>query len=217
MISRVKIDISQPVSEWYKTLIKDLSDNDFVIVCNSRDDMTWFITNFTQLMARQGGNEVASVYGRHTTNLMSFIYQLNLSLPIGYEIGEKHAAHALYDLLLNFETEPASRFIIWNDADCLYDHDRNTFDLIFESMIVAAYCNRNVISTVKENGTPYKVNQRNVFVFNHKNLGDLEQLLTKEYHIPSTAETENRYIDFNVVELMNSSGNTDISFNHENL
>jgi len=205
MISSVKIDISQSVSEWYKILIKDLPDNDFVIVCNSRDDLTWFITNFTQLLARQGGNEVASVYGRHTTNLMSFIYQLNLSLPTGYEIGEKHASHALYDLLLNFETEPESRYIIWNDADYLYVQDREDFELIFESMVVAAYCNRYGISTLKEDGTPYKVNQRNVLVFNRKHLGDLEQLLTREYYIPSIIKEEHRCIDFNVIKLINSS------------
>lgn len=205
MILSVKIDISQPVSEWYKTLIKDLPDNDFVIVCNSRDDLTWFITNFTQLLARQGGNEVASVYGRHTSDLMAFIYQLNLSLPTGYEIGEKHASHALYDLLLNFETEPESRYIIWNDADHLYVQDREDFELIFESMVVAAYCNRHGISTLKEDGTPYKVDHRNIFVFNSKNLGDVEKMLTREYYIPSIIKSENTCIGFNVIELINSS------------
>lgn len=136
---------------------------------------------------------------------MSFIYQLNLSLPIGYEIGEKHAVHAFYDLLLNFETEPAYRFIIWNDADYLYGQDRESFELIFEHMIVAAYCNRHGISTLKQDGIPYKVDQRNVFVFNRNRLDDLEQLLTNEYYIPSIIKEENKCIDFNVVELVNSS------------
>jgi hypothetical protein len=210
MITNLKIDISQPASEWHEALIKNLPDNDFVILCDNRDNLIWFITNFTQYLSKQGGSEVSSLYGKHITNLMSFIYQLNLSLPVGYEIGEKYALNALYDLLLNFETEPTSRFIIWNDADHLYNLNRKTFDRIFENMIVSAYCNRHGISTIKEDGTPYMVDQRNIFVFNRNTLDDLEHLLNKEYYIPSAIKEKNKYIDFNVVELINTSASDDL-------
>lgn len=202
-INRTFIDIHTPVAEWYETLIKSLPNNDFVVLCDNRNDLIWFMTNLTQYLSRQGGNEVAVVYGRQTVDLMSFIYQLNFSLPVGYQIGEKNASHALYDLLLNFETEPPARFIIWNDADHLYNYDRDNFELVFDNMIVAAYCNRHGVSTLKEDGTPYRVDQRNIFVFNQNTLGDLEQLLTNEYYIPSIIKSENKCIDFNVVELLN--------------
>ena len=211
MITNIKIDVNQSVSEWHEALIKNLPNNDFVILCSNRDNLIWFITNFTQYLSRQGGSEVSSIYGRHITDLMSFIYQLNLSLPVGYEIGQKHASHALYDLLLNFETEPPSRFIIWNDADYLYNHNRKDFILVFEDMIVAAYCNRQGISTIKEDGIPYKVDQRNIFVFNKSMFGDLEHLLTKEYYIPPAIKEKNKHIDFNVVELINTSASDDCS------
>lgn len=205
MINKVKIDVNQPVSDWHKALMENLPDNDFVVLCDNRNDLIWFMTNLTQYLSRRGGNEVAVIYGRQTDDLMSFIYQLNWSLPVAYEIGERYASHALYDLLLNFETEPPARFVIWNDADHLYDHNRECFELVFESMITAAYCNRHGLSTLKEDGTPYKVDQRNIFVFNQNTLGDLEQLLTNEYYIPSIIKSENKCIDFNVVELINTS------------
>lgn len=202
-IRRTFIDIHTPVSGWYETLIESLPDNDLVILSDKRNDLIWFMTNLTQYLSRRGGNEVAVIYGRQTDDLMSFIYQLNWSLPVAYEIGERYASHALYDLLLNFETEPPARFVIWNDADHLYDHNRECFELVFESMITAAYCNRHGVSTLKEDGAPYKVDQRNIFVFNRRDPGDLEKLLTREYYIPSIIKTEDKCIDFNVVELLN--------------
>lgn len=203
-IKNIKIDVNKPIAEWYEALMKNSPKNDFIILGDNRDNLIWFITNITQFLARQGGNEVASIYGKYTTDLMSFIYQLNLSLPVGYEIGQKYASHALYDLLLNFETEPSARFIIWNDADHLYEANKGVFENIFKNMILAAYCNRNGISTLKEDRTPYKVDQRNIFVFNRRALADLEELLAKEYDIPSMREGH-KVIGFNVVELVNSS------------
>lgn len=41
--------------------------------------------------------------------------------------------------------------------------DSELFEETFESMVQAAYCNRNGISTIKEDDTPYRVDQRNIF------------------------------------------------------
>lgn len=204
-ITSIKIDVNGSVSEWYESLMSNQPQNDFIILSDNRDDLIWFSTNMTQFLTRQGGNEVASVYGKHTMDLKSLIYQLNFSLPVGYEIGQEYASDALYDLLLNFETEPSARFIIWNDADKLYDRNKKLFSDIFERMVVSAFCNRNGISTLKEDGTFYKVDQRNIFLFNDKILGDIGELLEKEYYIPSLIQSENKLMNFNVIEFFQGS------------
>jgi hypothetical protein len=96
---------------------------------------------------------VIPLYGRLINNLDTFIYQANLCLPVGYRL--KNDLQALYDLLLNFETEPLRRIVIWNDAQDSLAVNQNDFESIFELLVVSSYCNRDGISTVKEDGTRY--------------------------------------------------------------
>ncbi|MET7001564.1 barstar family protein [Chitinophaga defluvii] len=200
-IKHFKININEPVDNWHDLLMNNNCINDFLLFENDRDRLIWFITNYTQYLIRNGGNEVVPLFGKAISNLETFIYQVNLSLPVGYHLGTK--LDALYDLLLNFETEPQGRFIIWNDSNHLFNNNKADFVNIFESLIIAAYCNRNGISTIKEDGTRYRVDQRNMFIFNDNKLEDIQGLLNKEYFIPSIDKQSqsDRIIDFNLIEL----------------
>lgn len=197
-----EIDVDLPKSEWC-VLLEQMPDNDFIIVEDNRDRLIWFITNYTQYLARRGGTEVATVYGQLVNDLKSFIYQVNFSLPCSYLLGEK--LYALYDLFLNFETEPDKRYVIWNDAQHLYNLDSELFEDILMTMLPAAYCNRNGISTIKEDDTPYRVDQRNMLVFSKAVYEAVQPLLTKEYYIPGYYEQFEKVFDFNVIYLKGDS------------
>lgn len=201
-IKQLKINVNEPVSKWHDSLMNNNYTNDFILFENDRDKLIWFITNYTQYLVRKGANEVVPLYGNAINSLATFIYQVNLSLPVSYHLGSR--LDALYDLLLNFETEPERRFIIWNDSSYLFNNNKADFESIFEKLIVAAYCNRNGISTIKEDGTRYKVDQRNILIFNDNKLKDIRDLLDKEYFIPSIDEQRqlDKIMDFNVIELI---------------
>ncbi|UPK69131.1 hypothetical protein [Chitinophaga filiformis] len=203
-LNEIKVNIDQPVFEWHR-LLEAASANDFIVIEKDRDKMIWFITNYTQFLIRSGNVEVATLYGRLIPDYKSFVYQANLALPVGYELGTN--PHALFDLLLNFETEPENRFIIWNDAGYLYHLNEEDFRDIFEQLIVSAYCNRNGISTIKADGTRYRVNQRNIFIFNEDEFDTIKPLLDREYYITSIDKPFNKRIDFNLVRLADGSTN----------
>lgn len=193
-----EIDVDLPVSDW-GILLAQMPANDFIVVDDNRDRLIWFTTNYTQLLARNGGTEIAPIYGELANDHSSFVYQVNFSLPCSYKLGDN--PHALYDLLLNFETEPDRRYIIWNDTQHLHRLNSPLFEEIFESMLVAAYCNRNGISTIKEDNTPYRVDQRNIFLFNKAGYEAILPLLTKEYYILGYYKQFEKELDFNVISL----------------
>lgn len=201
-IKQIEINMNEPVSKWHDLLMNNNYLNDFILFEDDRDKLIWFITNYTQYLVRKGANEVVPLYGNAINSLERFIYQVNLSLPVSYHLGSR--LDALYDLLLNFETEPEGRFIIWNDSSYLFNNNKADFENIFEKLIVAAYCNRNGISTIKEDGTRYKVDQRNILIFNNNKLKDIRYLLDKEYFIPSIDEQWqlDKIMDFNLIELI---------------
>ncbi|MDR6563506.1 MULTISPECIES: hypothetical protein [unclassified Arcicella] len=202
-LNNIIININAPINTWKQEIESNASASDFIIInkTNSDDNLIWFITNYTQALIREGNNEVTTLFGKNINNLESFIYQVNLSMPIGYKLSARF--DALYDLLMNFETEPQRRFIIWNDANYLLKVNKSDFHEIFELLIVSAYCNRNAISTIKDDGTRYVVDQRNIFVLNNSTIQDIQSLIDNEYHIPSIDNPTNVYklIDFNVIEL----------------
>jgi hypothetical protein len=148
-----------------------------------------------------GGSEVASLYGRHVLELASFCYQISLCFPWGFEI--KKDRHALFDLLLNFESEPERRFLFWNDAQCLFLKSTSEFAEIFELIVSAGYCNRNAISTIKPDGSRYRVDQRTFFLFYDMEIGEIVDLVNKEYFMPSVEnEGHMKELDFTIVKLV---------------
>jgi hypothetical protein len=64
-------------------------------------------------------------------------------------------------------------------------------------MIVAAYCNRNKISTIKSNNSRYFVNQKNIFIIKKKEFNEIEPLLNEKYFIPSIDSEEELYLELN--------------------
>lgn len=205
-LNHLFFNINTPVDSWLDMLGK-LPPNDFILLADNRNDMIWFTTNYLQLLSKQGGNEVAPLYGQLISNLESFAYQLNFTLPIGYEIRfqKDSIAQALFDTLLNFETEPEARFIIWNDAGHLHNQNPQEFAEIFELMVVAAQSNRKGIASTKDDGTPYRVDQRNVFVFEKAGFDQIKKLLNNTYYIPAMENQPgeaHQVLDFNIVELM---------------
>ncbi|MGV3596318.1 MAG: hypothetical protein ACO1PI_00545 [Bacteroidota bacterium] len=193
----IEIDVSSSREEWHDTLFGKADKNDFVIFYDDDDSYIWFTTQYTQFLVGFGGFEIVPIYGRMVKSLKSFLYQVNLCLPVGYRM--KAISHALYDLLLNFETEPEARAIIWNDADYLFKKNKKVFVEIFDSMIVASHGNRLGKTTIKEDGTPYKVDQRNIFFFKRENKAEVMDILNAEYYLPH--EKIDKKIEFNIVNI----------------
>jgi hypothetical protein len=198
-----QLNVNNSIEEWHRKILQSAEGNDIIFFSEDISDSICFSTNYMQFLSRSGNCEVVPLYGRLISDLETFIYQVNCSLPVGYKL--KVDNHALYDLLLNFETEPLRRVIFWNDADFLFTNNSNHFDPIFESLVVSAYCNRNAISTIKEDGSKYIVDQRNLFFFNGLSLDHIAYLLQKKYYIPSIEESETQTysnIDFTIIELV---------------
>ena len=192
------IEVNNSISTWQEKLFNDASDNDSLIFYSEDDDYLWFTSQFTQLLCRNMvDTEVVQLFGRQIKDLKDFIYQINFGLPIGYRM--KANLHALYDSVLNFETEPAKRFVLWNDADYLLEKNRIDFVAIFETLTIAAYVNRKGLGTVKENGSCYLVDQRNFFFFNEKYLKDLDSIISQKYYIPPLQDY--RQLPFNRILL----------------
>jgi hypothetical protein len=195
-----KINIHQPVQKWHEQIFFHAHPNDSIFFSNNVDDSIWFSSNYLQYLNSKGASETICIYGEQIHNLTDFIYQANYSLPVGYRLGTN--PHGLYDLLLNFETEPVYRILFWNDAQSLFNEKKHVFEEIFELLIVAAYCNRNAISTIKEKQSRYRVDQRNFMIFNNISIDDLSYLLYKDYYIPSIGNDGlDKKIDFNLFEL----------------
>jgi len=199
-----KLSLATPIEHWHSRILQHASGNDFIFFSKDLSLTIWFATNYLQFLSRNGNCEVVPLYGKLIHDLETFIYQVNFSLPVSYKLITDY--HALYDLLLNFETEPLRRVIFWNDAGFLLKKDRALFTELFDCLITAAYVNRNGISTIKDDGTRYLVDQRNLFFVNVMEQEDLIPLLDKEYYIPSIdSHFEERLyskIKFNIVELI---------------
>lgn len=198
-----QLNVNTPIEEWHNRILQSAGANDFIFFAKDISNAIWFATNYLQFLSRNGNCEVVPLYGRLISDLESFIYQVNYALPVGYKL--KTDSNALYDLLLNFETEPFRRVVFWNDADSLFIKNRSDFEIIFESLIISAYCNRNAISTIKDDGSRYIVDQRNLFFFNVIDSEHIMYLLQKEYYIPSIDDYPNQTysrIDFTIVELV---------------
>ena len=196
------LNIETPVENWNVILENPNRPKDTIVLSDSMDDSIWFSTNIIQFFAREGNCEVIPVYGKLVNGLENFIYQVNCCLPVGYRI--KNSLHALYDLFLNFETEPNKRVFVWNDAEYLLKQDKNCFIEILEVLLQAAISNRNGWSTIKEDGTVYQVNQKVILVFNNVTSEDLRFMDSIRLEMYTSLETSTPEIispDFNVVTL----------------
>ncbi|WP_299681096.1 hypothetical protein [uncultured Dokdonia sp.] len=158
--------------------------------------LQWFGTNVIQEIAKKGNTEICPLFGEHIKSINDYCYQLCRSIPWGFEMGRN--SHAIYDVLLNFETEPENRIFIWYDCQTLFKKDKKLFKEIFERMIVAGYLN-----SIGESTSNYQVNQKNIFMFRDTQIDELTALLEKEYYTPKVSMKEEFYMkhEFEILEL----------------
>lgn len=171
-------------------LTKDEFEND------SYSPLQWFGTNVIQNIAMKGNTEICPLFGEQIKSIDDYCYQLCRTIPWAFEMGRN--SHAIYDVLLNFETEPKNRVFIWYDCQTLMKKDRKLFSEIFESMIVAGYLN-----SIGESTHNYKVNQKNIFMFRETQLDELTEMINKEYYTPKISLKEEYYTkhDFEILEI----------------
>lgn len=160
----MKIDLNESPGKWVSQFDEYCCNKDLILFFDNEDDAIWFVSNFSQKISVLGNSEVVTICGVITSNISEFSAQINVSLPCGYRISSNNP-NALFDTLLNFETEPKKRTIIWSDTQHLLKVNPGDFELIFDLLVSSAYINRKGFGTVKENGLNYQVNQRNVFIF----------------------------------------------------
>ncbi len=167
------------------------------IICITKEEfktfdynpLIWFGTNLTQFLSRHGDSEVCPLFGKQINNSDDFAYQLCRTIPWGFEMGR--SLHAVYDVVLNFTTQPKNRYFIWYDAQHLFRSDRKLFEGLFECLIVASFLNSNGKATHN-----YQVNQKVVFLFDNTNENEISELLSTNYYTPSIFDkfdTEDKY------------------------
>lgn len=182
-----KINSNKAPHEFISSIDFDKEAGDVVITYeNDIDAFIWFTSNFIQCQYKEGNREVIVIHGNLVNSLADFISQINYTIPASGKYGAR--PDPLYDLLLCFETEPKYRLIFWLFPEHLLNVDRAAFEVIFNALVVAAFVNRSGISTVKENGENYLVDQRNIFVCEKEKVGLLQPYLDKEYYIPSSVD-----------------------------
>jgi len=174
------------------------------LICLTKDEfekddyspLQWFGTNVIQYIATKGNTEICPIFGKQIKSIDDYCYQLCRTIPWGFEMGRN--GHAIYDVLLNFETEPKNRIFIWYDCQTLFNKDNTLFKEIFESMTVAGYLN-----SVGEATHNYQVNQKNIFMFQDTHLEQLTEIIDKEYYTPKISLKEEFYMkhDFKVLEI----------------
>ncbi|CCG53174.1 Hypothetical protein KQS_06050 [Flavobacterium indicum GPTSA100-9 = DSM 17447] len=181
--------------EWLETS-KELV-NSSNIICLTKDNyktcdynpLIWFGTNLTQFLSRIGDSEVCPLFGKHINNIDDFAYQLCRTIPWGFETGRN--LNSVYDVILNFTTQPRNRYFIWYDAQHLFHSDRELFDGLFERLIVASYLNSNGKAT-----HDYQVNQKVILLFDDTCENEISDLLNVNYYTPSifdNFDTEEKY------------------------
>lgn len=197
-----KFDLNESTEYWVDYFNKNCKNKDLIFIFKNDDDAVYFSSFFYQKLCVLGGSEVVSICGKLVDNFDNFLTQMNTSLPCGFRMASR--LECLYDILLNFETEPKYRTIIWNDAQSLFIKDSNDFNVIFEYLSLAAYNNRNGLSTLKEDGTPYSVNQRNIYLFVGLEKKLLLPYIMKEYEVniePMGDKFQKIKIDYEIIEI----------------
>lgn len=156
------------------------------IICLTKEEyknadhnpLIWFATNLASFLTKSGDAEICPIFGRHINSIDDFTYQLCRAIPWGFEMGKNLGA--VYDVVLNFTTEPKNRYFIWHDAQHLFRTNRKLFDGIFECLIVASYLNSGGLAT-----HDYRVNQKVIFLFDDTDEEDIKSLCRKKYYTPS--------------------------------
>ncbi len=170
--------------EWLHTS-KELVDRSNILCITKNEFKTsdfnpliWFGTNLTQFLCKYGDSEVCPLFGKQINNIDDFAYQLCRTIPWGFEMGRN--LHAVYDVVLNFTTQPRNRYFIWHDAQHLFRTDRKLFDGLFERLVVASFLNSNGKAT-----HDYQVNQKVIFLFDNTSENEISELLSTNYYTPS--------------------------------
>jgi len=145
---------------------------------NDYNPLIWFGTNLVQFLATSGASEVCPLFGMHINNIDDFAYQLCRTIPWGFEMGR--SLRAVDDVVLNFTTQPESRYFIWHDAQHLFRKDRKLFDELFDSLIVASWLNSNGRAT-----HDYQVNQKVIFLFDDTHEEEVLELCSRNLYTPS--------------------------------
>ena len=139
--------------------------------------LQWFGTMIASYLSRTKEVEICNFYGLQINDIDSFCYQLGRVLPWTSDVARN--GDAIYDVILNFETEPENRIFIWYEAQHLFRKNRALFEDIFGSLVVAGYLN-----TIGKGTYNYRVNQKNVFLFDDIDESELDYLLEKAYYTP---------------------------------
>ena len=156
---------------------------------SSYNPLIWFGTNLTQYLSRLGDSEVCPLFGKQINTIDDFTYQLCRTIPWSFEMGRN--LNAVYDVILNFTTQPKNRYFIWHDAQHLFRADRKLFDCLYENLIVASYLNSNGKATQN-----YQVNQKVILLFDNTSENEISELLNVNYYTPSifdNFDTEDKY------------------------
>jgi hypothetical protein len=125
--------------DWVADVVQMMDEHHLVAWSDRAERRAQFAVSLGQFLSRQRDTEVCVFYGRYITDLDSFCYQLERSIP-GPALERRIAGPAgVADLLrqrASFRGKPESkhRYYIWHDADVMLKANHALFGRIVDAM-----------------------------------------------------------------------------------
>lgn len=166
-IEHSKLNISE---DFWLEKSQQLLEQNHLICFGKNSDLQWFGTSLIQKSGQLENSEISSVYGKLASNFDDFCYQLCHSTPWGFEMGRN--LNAVNDVLRG-ENNTNNKFLIWYDADILYQKEVEVFKQIFEIIL-------NRSEEEKENGKLFRI----ILLFNQEEASSLRKLLRNKERYP---------------------------------
>jgi hypothetical protein len=149
---------------------QQLLEQNHLICFGKNSDLQWFGTSLIQKSGQIDNSEISSIYGKLASNFDDFCYQLCHSTPWGFEMGRN--LNAVNDVLRG-EYNPNNKFLIWYNADILYQKEFENFKQIFEIIL-------NQSEEEKEKGKLFRV----ILLFNQEEVFNVRKLLKNKEKYP---------------------------------
>lgn len=131
---------------WQGEILQLLDEHHLVAWSDDDERRLRFATQFGRFLQAQRDTEVCLLYGRTITDIESFCYQLERTLPVGRAERRVDGTRGVTGALrtrADLPGRPATKFryYLWHDADVLLKHNPVLFGRLVDAMAgVAAEC-----------------------------------------------------------------------------
>ena len=127
------------LGDWQADVVQMLDESHMCAWSSQAGRRVRFAVSIAQFLQAQRDTEVCTLYGRHITDLESFCYQLERTIPgpaLRCRIDGPDGVTALLRTRESFPGRPATKFryYLWHDADILLHRDSALFGRLVDAM-----------------------------------------------------------------------------------